>query len=201
MKNWEQHFRSMRRRALTDDDRFDFGTIGGAHTVAELRDLLAAHSYSVAQTQKAINDNTPLLALHPDDYILLFNDWNVLLARWNAARGRAQAVLSAFHPLPENMTSAEAQYVGVLQALQITYPRLFDSPGDLVDIVRRLAKLNVKPDFSAMPQPRAGTDTDFETLKASNAIIQAATPSAKSWVKFGALGLFALVVLKKLALL
>ena len=176
-------------------------TIAGQHTVAELRDLLAAHSYSIAQTQKAINDNTAVLARHPNEYILLLNDWNVLLARWNAAKQAALAELNAFHPLPENMTPAEASYVGLLKALQITYPRLYTSSGDLVDIASRLSKLEVNPDYSNMPQPRAGTDADFEVFKSTDQLLKTVTPSKTTWVKIGAAALGALWLLKKLSFL
>lgn len=179
--DWEKHFRQRRPKSNTD-----FGMVGGQHTVAELKDLLAAQMYSVNQTQKAINDNTPSLALHPDDYVLLLNDWNVLLARWNQAAAAAQKVIDAWHPF-DTLAIAENEYVGILKALQITYPQLYTSPGDLIDIVQRLKKLNVTPDYSQMPQPTAGSDADFQVLQTTNAIVDAATPSKKTWI-YAAIG-------------
>lgn len=199
--NWERYFRNTRQTKLADDDLFDFGTVGGTRTIAELRDLVAAHTYSIEQTRKAINNGTPTLALRPQEYVLLLNDWNVLLARWNAARAAAQTALNSWHALPENLAPAESEYVGILKALQLSYPELRTSPGDLVDIVGRLTKLNVPTNYSQMPQPRAGTDADLEVLKATDSVIKAATPSNKTWVKTGIVAVAALVVLKKLALL
>ena len=201
MKDWESHFRKMRRVQLSDDDRFSFGTVGGLRTVAELRDLVAAYDYSLSQTGQALSDNTPTLALHPQEYVLLLNDWNILRARYNAARAVAQSKLDSWFVLPESIEPAEVEYRGILKAVQLSYPELRTSPGDLVDIVSRLRKLaDVKPDFSQMPQPRQGTDADLKILKIADDLQKATTPSKSTLVKLGVGAVALLVVLKRFSL-
>lgn len=190
--NWERHFRNMKPRA------FDYGSIGGVPTVAELRDLLEAHQYSIDQTEAAFNAHSfELSRKDPTAYVLWLNDWRVLKARWNAARAKAEALLNESRLLPDNASPAGPEYVGVLKAIQLSYPELRTSPGDLVDMVSRLTKMGAKPDLSGMPQPKPDSDFDLGALQLADKLQQAATPSKKTWIVLGVAAGVGLLLLPK----
>lgn len=155
----------------------DFGTIGGVPTVAELMDLVKAHQYSIDQIQKTFDANQTLVIKKDPTWLA---DWSVLKARWKAARAKADDLIDDWRLFPDELSPAGPEYVWLLKSVQLSYPELRTSPGDLVDLAGRLARIGVSTDFSQMPQPRAGTDFDLSTLQAADAVIKAATPSPKN---------------------
>ncbi len=121
-------------------------------------------------------------------------------ARWNAAKAQAEALLDESRLLPDNLSPAGPEYVHLLKSIQLSYPELRTSSGDLVDLVARLTRMGAKPDLGQMPQPKSGSDFDLNVLKASDRIIKAAEPSSKNKLLLGAAAGVAAVVAAKVLL-
>lgn len=178
MTDWEKHFRQ--RRQLDPD----FGTVAGSHTIAELKDLLAAHQYSIDQTEGAFNAKSFELSrsINPAVYGAWLSDWRSLRARWDAARALAESAISTWHVLPDNLSPSETEYRALAQAVQQSWPIPHTSQGDLVDLVGRLKDMGAVATFENMPQPSAGSDADLEVFKAANAVADAAKPTNKKMI-------------------
>jgi hypothetical protein len=174
------------------------------HTVAELKDLLAAKQLEVDRVdqayQKLLDKGPPTKEVA--DWK---SDWDKFKERWQGATKEAQAAIDAWkwNPfVPDNMAVAESQYVGVIKALSQAYPELHTVPGDLIDLSLRLTQLGGTIDNSPIPQPRPDSDFDFNALHTANAITTAAEhavqpliPGKKTvfWVAVGlGVGLFLL---------
>lgn len=198
--DWEQHFRAM--KAVGPKPKF--GTVLGEHTVAELKDLLAAKTVEVDRVEKAYQKILDLGPPKPE-VTAWKTDWDTFKERWSAATKEAQDAIDAWswNPfVPDNMAAAESQYVGVLKALSQAYPELHTVPGDLNDLGIRLTQLGGEIDNSPLPQPQPNSDFDFNALQTTNAAAQVAqhaadalTLSKKTWVIIGlgvGLGLFIL---------
>ena len=152
----------------------------GQYTIAELKDLLKAKDFEVQKVQSAYdNFKGQWSSSDPDTASAWLNDWNALLARYNAAKQNANIEISlvTFSPVPDNVNPADAEYQAVLRSLQQTEGTV--SPGDLQDLFSRvsaaLAAANQKPISEVgLPQPAASSDFDENTLKAADATIKAA---------------------------
>lgn len=173
--NWEKHFRQMKRakpalgrKSVSSSVQFgdDFGTIAGAHTIAEVKDLIKAHQYTIDQTERAYNAKAfELSRSNPQANQLWLNDWRILRARWDSAVAKAQQEIDSWRVMPDNLSEAEAEYIGLIQAIQLSYPELRVSYGDLTDLVGRLSDLGAAPDLSQTPQPDQDSDFDFNVIR------------------------------------
>lgn len=166
--DWEQHFRAM--KAVGPKPRF--GTVMGEHTVAELKDLLAAKDVEIARVeqayQKILDQGPPTQAV-----VQWKNDWDSFRTRWNSAKKDAQDAIDAWGYnlfVPDNMAIVESQYVGVVKALSQAYPELHTIPGDFVDLSARLTELGGVVDSGPIPQPKPGSDFDLNALHNATAI-------------------------------
>lgn len=172
-------------------------TILGQYTVAELEDLIAAKDYAVNQLSYAYFGDAGKHDLHKD--ITWPADFTALSIRYNDAKSKAQNLISALkvsNPLiPNNLIPADATYKAILKSLR-TSPNTI-SKGDLQDLSNRLAALGIQTDYSAMPQPKSGSDIELSALKAANVALapfEHPIPSPKKhpviWIA-GILGLIA----------
>lgn len=218
---WENHFRAMKResvdmrgargsisRDISGDKpmAFEFGVIPvlGNHTRAELKDLIAAHTYSLDQLEKGANDTFSKLPLDTADWQA---DFAALRTRFEAAKKKGEALLESFSILPANMSPAEDEYVGILKALKKTYPDQSVSKGDLTDLDKRLTEYGGHADYSLMPQPSSGSDIEMQALQVAQAATKPIDTAGKTIftpknIALAAGGAVAsLVLLKKIGLL
>lgn len=203
--NWEHHFKNYKRRSV----KFEFGTVGGEHTLAEFNDLVRAHSYNIKQTDQAANRLTQAqIQKDPGAWAVWIADWTALKSRWSHILQLSQALNEQWRVLPDNLAPVEEAYIKAAQAVQQSYPELRTTKGDLVDLVGRLSRLGQSADFSSMPQPRSSSDADFLAFKASDTAaknieqaLKAVTPSNKALIIAGTSLLGVVVILRKLHLL
>jgi hypothetical protein len=155
-------------------------TILNHHSVAELRDWLAAIDYQIAQIAAAYAAFAPVwqsrdAATHHD----WSDDWKALQTRYGVARAKALGAIARAQlefALPDSMIPVEDEWQGVLHALSHT-PGV-SAKGDFQDLHDRIVVAEGKPiDFSKMPQPTA-TDADLGAYKAADAAIRAGEAAA-----------------------
>jgi hypothetical protein len=143
-------------------------TILGQYTVAELEDLIAAKDYAVNQLSYAYFGDAGKHDLHKDP--TWPTDFTALSIRYNNAKTKAQNLISALkvsNPLiPNNVIPADAPYKSILKSLRASPNTI--SKGDLQDLSNRLAALGIQTDYSAMPQPKSGSDIELSAFKAAN---------------------------------
>jgi hypothetical protein len=167
--NWEQHFRAMRPRSPkpTVDFGADFGEIPFTRdrSVAELRDIIAHHDYTIKQTNDAFNKIATAPPIGTAEWVKWIEEWSLLHARYQNMRKAALEFADRWSPFPENLTPAEPLYVAIQQTIQKTYPEPRTSPGDLVDLVGRAMRMGAKADFSDAPQPRRDSDAEMNILR------------------------------------
>jgi hypothetical protein len=168
------------------DDEDDFGTVGGFHTVAELKDFIAAKDYQIAQTEKVAFDPAIVARLTAGDIsqqVKWANDWGAMKTRYNAVRGPAMLKVSAASvvPIPNNTIPAEPEYQAVFKAVRQSGIDGQQTPGDLLELMGRLGKLPMDPaapaikvDESGIPQPTA-PDLDQQLRNAALAATGAVT--------------------------
>ncbi len=178
-------------------------TIGGNHTVAELRDWIAANDFVVGRIASGWAEIGPAwTAVDPAGAGAFGEQWAALRARYELARAGAEArfllaKLDLF--LPDSLSPAEDQWQAVARALE-RYPGGPQSPGDLQDLYARIAAARTQLgapaiDFTGLPQPTPGSDADLNLYQASDAAIRAGEAqlpsSGTSWglVLAGACGL------------
>jgi hypothetical protein len=150
-------------------------TILGLHSVAELREWLAAMDYEQAQIASAHDAFAATWAVQDAAAATAWaGDWKTLRARYGEARAKAQGAIAhaAHDPRPDNLIPVEDEWVAIERALARNPGTM--SRGDLQDLYGRLAAAQGKPmDFSRMPQPTASADADVAVLKAADAAIRA----------------------------
>jgi hypothetical protein len=180
------------------------GTLLGMHTVAELKDLLAAKDYQLAQLGQAFSKATGWATSDPTSYAAWQTDFSALMQRYNAARTQAQAIVDANSAsiIPANMdVTGEGPYELVLAAIHHDP----EQTGDLTDLDRRLTKgAGVTADYSQTPQPTSGSDVDLSVYqgagKALDAVGLPKDAAAFPWAKAGLIAggvLLGLVVVNK----
>jgi hypothetical protein len=168
MINWEQHFRGMRRGNQTSPP--EFGAFLGLHTIADLKQLVAAQDYTFAQ----VNAQLPKLLMPPlvldarvADWV---SDWAALKNRYNAARIKAQSAIDSWSIQPDTIRTAGAEYDGILASLDssLANPQLNGyQKGDLQDLVNRMSDIGAHPQFPNMPQPDPKQDFDTQFIEAT----------------------------------
>jgi hypothetical protein len=146
------------------------GTVLGAHSVAELGELLAAKDYEQNQIEAAFAalDKSKIPADVLADWI---RDWTALKARYQAARFLAQSKIAATAGnliLGPSLTDAELEWQGVLHALTLTTGHYVK--GDVQDLYIRVRALGAHVDESHVPQPTVSADADAVAFKQLDAI-------------------------------
>lgn len=145
----------------------------GQPTVQDLKDLLAAKDYTIAQVGAAYNSFAAKWAAKDvAAQAQWFGDWSSLLARYGAAKSKAQGAIDAETNVATALIPDSTKVVpqstwdGVLKALKQTYPDSTITPGDLDDLNNRLTAAGKTPNFSEMPQP--APDADLQIIKAAD---------------------------------
>lgn len=148
----------------------------GQPTVQDMKDLLAAKDYTIAQVGNAYNAFAAQWAAKDvAAQAQWFGDWSSLNARYGAAKSKAQGAIDAESNIATAMFPDSTKVVpqsawdGVLKALKQTYPDNAVSPGDLDDLSNRLTAAGQPQDFSKMPQP--APDADLQIIKAADKIL------------------------------
>lgn len=164
MMNWEQHFRGMRRGKASPQ----FGTFFGSHSIADLKQLVAAQDYTFSQ----IDAQVPKLLVPPlvlDSRVVdWMTDYQALKARYATARAKAETAISAWSIQPDTVRTAENEYQGILQSLDssLANPQLAGyQKGDLQDLYNRMAEIGAHPQFPNMPQPDPKQDFDTQFIQ------------------------------------
>lgn len=183
MSNWEQHFRSLRRGKATPQ----FGTFFGTHTIADLKDLLAAQDYTFTQ----IDNEVPKLMVPPlvldsrvADWV---TDWQNLKTRYQAARQKALDAINGWSIQPDSVRGAEAEYQGILGALDSSIANSSLNgyqKGDLQDLVNRMTEIGAHPQFPAMPQPTQSADFDQQFIQQTATIADVGHGILHPWEAF-----------------
>jgi hypothetical protein len=142
-------------------------TLAGAHTVAELIDLVAAKDYVVNQTDKSyLSFQDSWKAQDSAAQSKWLSEWNLLKTRYGRARLLADTEIAnaKIQPVPNTVIPAETAYTAILRSLQKTEG--VTSPGDLQDLANRLANAGASLQFPKVPQPKSGSDVDLNTFNA-----------------------------------
>jgi hypothetical protein len=162
-------------------------SIAGHHTVAELREWLAAIDYQVGQVADTYAVFTPAWStLDPSAYGDWSSDWDAFRARYARARDAAvRAIETArFVPIPDGAYPVDDEWNGVHRAL-----RQSDGPayakGDFQDLYARIALARGAPiDMSQTPQPQA-TDVDLAVFDGAGNLVQAGRDAAGDLLQAG----------------
>jgi len=178
MTNWEKHF-----RAMAPAKQPDFGTVNGQYTVAELQDLVAAKDVQVANLATQLAEVQGMRV--PFDLSGVQGQYDALKARYDAARADAQKAIDAAAwswSVPNSLLPADAQYKGLLTALNPKWQQNTWAPGDgsIEDISQTLKSMGAtgKGD-KPTPQPRASSDASLGVLKTSSGILDVAEGAAE----------------------
>lgn len=184
MINWEQHFRAMRR---PKQDEPQFGAFLGKHSIADLKQLIAAQDYVFSQ----IDGQVPKLLVPPlvlDSRVAdWMSDWQKLKTRYAAARANAQKVVNEWSIQPDSVRTAEDEYQGILKALDssLANPQLNGyQKGDLQDLYNRMAEIGAHPQFPDMPQPNPKDDFDTQFVQQTAAIADVGHAIIHPWDAF-----------------
>lgn len=167
MTDWERHFRGMNRAAPDPQ----FGAFFGTHTIADLRQLVAAQDYTFNQMDsQTVKLLLPPLVMDPRvaDWM---QDWQNLKNRYAAARGKAQAAIDSWSIQPDSIRTAEDEYQGILKSLDtsLANPQLNGyQKGDLQDMLNRMTEIGAHPQFPNTPQPDPRQDFDQQFLDSAN---------------------------------
>ena len=157
-------------------------TILGHHTVAELRDWLAAVDYQANQIAGSFKSFAPTWSAHDGATARDWSsDWSAFLSRYRTARARALLVIGRAQVelgIPDSVIPVEDEWQGVQNALARTPGSI--AKGDFQDLYNRLSAAQAKPiDMSATPQPTA-VDADLGAYKAADAVIRAGENVART---------------------
>lgn len=152
--------------------------IAGQHTVAELRELLAAKDFDIAAVQDVANAALgPWHTTNPGEATAWGIDWAKLLARYGIAKGDAELAIAAAAIAvltPDNLIPAESPWRAVLHALTPTPGVL--TPDSFQGLVMRLQGWLGHPlDFTGQPQPTS-TDADLVAFQATDSALKALPP-------------------------
>lgn len=149
------------------------------HTVAELRDWLAAIDYQVNQVAAAYVAFVPTWqAKDATAYAEWAADWQRFQTRYAAAHAKAQRAIARAFGMPDSVSPVEDEWQEVLHALSRTAG--VSAKGDFQDLHDRLVAVLGKPiDLSKTPQPTA-TDADLDAYKAADAAIKAGEAAVRS---------------------
>jgi hypothetical protein len=143
-------------------DNVGFGTVAGFYTVAELQDLVAAKDAEMRNTARMFAEISGL----PYDFTAFLPLYNQLTSRYSAARAVAQkAIADAVGAWrPTNLIVADAEYQGLLSAVNPRWKENTWTPGDtsLESINDQLRKFGATgTGAEPIPQPSKGSDVDI----------------------------------------
>jgi hypothetical protein len=195
-------------------------TILGQYSAAELQDLVKAKDFENAKMQ-ASYDALGLVVKASDDGVAWKKEWDDYLLRYGKARKEAALTIAAAQAsqAPMGFIPVQPVFVQVLNAE--TRPNAggaflgsaAEGPykrGDKQDLYNRLTRLVGTPakpqqvDFTGLPQPRPGTDTDLNVFKSADSFTKSfedkVSPAKNPWpyVAGGAALLFlGVIALKK----
>jgi hypothetical protein len=141
-------------------DVASFGTLDGAHTLAEVGELLTAKDYERDQIQAAADLNAKLIATKDPTWLA---DWKAYRDRYAKARFSVAFKVGAAG-VGGKLIKAEDSWNEIL-ATQKTNPQGPYTDKDPQGLFIRLQKIGVTPDVSKTPQP-VEKDIDLELLKA-----------------------------------
>lgn len=152
-----------------------FGTVMGYHTVAELQDLVASYDAVLRNIARRLGEVSNAPNFDKESFLSVYN---ALTARYATARAAAQAAIddavNAWRS-PE-MIVAEEEWNNLLSSLNPRWKEYTWSPGDgsLDDLYNRVIEAgSVGAYDEPIPQPRPGTDVDFNALQATTHATQA----------------------------
>jgi len=147
-------------------------------TLAELDELIAAKDATILAVNAIEADPEkakPLVAWRtraPAEVAAWLAEWDAMRARYNAARALRVHVAASLALPPEVIWGRVMQSIrqawDPAGSLRQAAP---ESPGDLVDLVRRLNAQGVSPDFSQIPQPVA-PDSELLLFNAADAFLR-----------------------------
>lgn len=147
-------------------------TIAGFHSVAELKELVKAKDFDIAQVQNDadafVNDWRQGDLARASQWMI---DWVAFRDRYRLARAAAMLTIgaAATAPVPDAMIPAEPQWDLVLRALRADESRV--APTDFQGLYTRLvAARGEQTDFSGQPQPTGIEDADLRFFKATEPI-------------------------------
>jgi hypothetical protein len=155
------------------------GTILNMPSVFELRELVKAKDYTLSQIIKAYEAFEPAWKTsdkaEQEDFL---SDLNAVRMRYALARAQAVIAMSAADllswPLSDENVPAESEWNLVMRSVRRNWDGKTGgtlAKGDLSELNNRLAAAQKKPiDFSKMPQPTPGTDTDLKIFQAADDI-------------------------------
>lgn len=172
-------------------------TIVGWHTVAELGDFLKAKDVEMGVLRKTYDSLTPdLRAKDPT----LGADLEALEKRYALGAIPAKLRLNQVPAIAAPYAIAEVEWNGILRALKKN-PEM-EAPTDAGGVMIRLMKLTTIAPYT-VPQPKPGSDVDFEILKGTTKITtaienQAPAKNPLPYLYVGAgLAVLAVLVLRK----
>ncbi len=137
----------------------DFGTINGAHSLAEVRELLKAKDYEHGQMQAAA-DKIGAVGIAAKDPTWAA-DWKAFLDRYKKARDAAMTtgILGSPDGPLAGVTPAEGTWQMILNTLTRDPSKPYTDQ-DEQGLFNRLTKAGAAPDVSKVPQP-ATKDIDL----------------------------------------
>jgi hypothetical protein len=162
------------------NQQVDFGTILGYHSVAELKDLVAAKDADIRNLARRLTEVSEKL-----DLATFTPAYNTLITRYGNARAKAQKAIDdavgAWRPL--NLISAETEWNDLLSSLnprwkEYTWSSNDGSIEDLYDKVIKAGSTGATDEPT--PQPQSGSDIDFNALTATTHATQALEGAGKT---------------------
>lgn len=182
-------------------------TILGQNTVDELRDLVAAKDYTIAQIDKAYAPFASAWRARDASAAEAWEaDFAALRRRYAAAKVLAAEAFTRAQftvGVRDSLIPASVEYDAILKAIRKD-PNV-QSRGDLQDLSDRLAAQGVRIDYAKTPQPKA-VDEDLQVYKGADTLLKkgeaAAEKAAKDWTPWligggAVLGLFGLGMLTR----
>jgi hypothetical protein len=152
-------------------------TVLGKRTIAELKDLLAAKDYTIAQVQKDYEGIRADWDKRDHDAASKWlAQWTLFRARYAKARAVAQKAIdgaSGMFSVRDTLNPAEDEYVGVLNALTAPGSEGSFKDTDAQGLYNRLVAAKGSPvPLGNMPQPKPSSDADLAVHGAADTLIK-----------------------------
>jgi hypothetical protein len=146
-----------------------FGTVLGYHTVAELKDLVAAKDAAMRNLARRLGEVSDSPKFDTASFIPAYN---ALISRYTIARDAAQKAIDAAADAwrSPSLIVAEEEWNNLLSALNPRWKENTWAPGDgsLEDLYGRVTDAGSIGTYDEpTPQPQQGTDVDFNVLQAT----------------------------------
>jgi hypothetical protein len=161
---------------------YQFGTVLGYYSAAELKDLVAAKDVAMRNLARRFGEVSDKIDL--DTFLPAYN---ALTSRYAQARSQAMNTIddaeNAWRPM--NMVVADSEYKNLLGSLNPRWQEYTWSPGDgsIDDLYDRLDKAGAIGSYDeSTPQPGQGTDVDFNVFTTTNEATHAIESAGKTAV-------------------